>query len=147
VRSTLADALAAVVDLLRDMGIESYLFGAQAAILHGSPRTTADIDLTVELGDVPLPELVAQAKSRGFKIRVPDPVAFAERTRVLPVLHAETGIPVDLVLAASPLESECQRGNLDLARVRQLLTMLDQALDRSDLLTAFDTLEAAVPIA
>ena len=112
-RSALADALAAIVDLLGDLAVEGYLFGAQAAILHGSPRTTADIDLTV---------------------------ATAEDMIVMKVL---AGRGKDLDDARAILIA--QRGNLDLVRVRQLLTMLDQALDRSDLLTAFNALEAAVP--
>ena len=29
-----------------------YLFGAQAALLYGSPRLTADADFTVQLGQV-----------------------------------------------------------------------------------------------
>ncbi len=35
-----------------------------------------------------------------------DPVAFGRRTRVIPTVHAPTGIPVDLVLAGPGLEQE-----------------------------------------
>jgi len=37
---------------------------------------------------------------------VPDPITFAMRTRVLPLVHRATALPLDLVLAESPLEEE-----------------------------------------
>jgi hypothetical protein len=80
-----------------------YLFGAQAALLYGSPRLTADADLTVQLGRVPIEKLVDGLTQNGFELRVQDP-AFVRTTRVLPVLHCKSGFPADVVLGGPGLE-------------------------------------------
>jgi hypothetical protein len=82
-----------------------YLFGAQAVIVHGVPRLSADLDVTLTL--VPdAPEGFAQdMESAGFLLRVRDP-AFVIRTRVMPFVHQATGMPLDVVLAASGLEAD-----------------------------------------
>lgn len=41
----------------------------------------------------------------GFALRVSDP-DFVRRTRVMPFIHTPTGMPLDVVLAASGLEDE-----------------------------------------
>ena len=81
-----------------------YLFGAQAAILYGSPRTTADVDVTVELRKGQTPAFVRQMSKAGFALRVPDDDSFVATTRVLPFAHATTGLPLDVVLAGPGLE-------------------------------------------
>lgn len=80
-----------------------YLFGAQAALLYGSPRLTADADLTVQLGQVPVESLVDALTRHGFELRVDDP-AFIRTTRVLPILHRGSGFPADVVLGGPGLE-------------------------------------------
>ena len=94
-----------VADLLRDLGaaceeigVEWYLFGAQAALLHGSTRLTADVDATVALEAVPAREFVRVLSKHGFSTRFSDE-SFIEMTRVVPVVHDRTGLPADLVLA------------------------------------------------
>ena len=57
---TFRDVLVELARALDDAGVRYYLFGAQAAILHGVTRTSADIDVTVEAGattEVLLPAL------------------------------------------------------------------------------------------
>lgn len=54
-------------------------------------------------------------RAAGFTLRIDDP-EFVRRTRVLPFLHAATGMPLDIVLAGSGLEDEF----LDRARVVDL---------------------------
>lgn len=82
-----------------------YLFGAQAVNVHGRPRMTADVDVTVEIARGELPELVAQLQAAGFDLRVADPDEFVKATSVLPFLHVATAMPLDLVVAASGLET------------------------------------------
>jgi hypothetical protein len=36
---------------LRSLRVRWYLFGAQAALLYGASRLTADVDVTVQLGN------------------------------------------------------------------------------------------------
>jgi hypothetical protein len=101
-----------VVEALRDIevalsGLELrwYLFGAQAAIIHGAARATADLDVTVELGERTAAELIGRVRSHGFLLRVDEEdAAFIEQCRILPVVHSGSSLPVDLVLAGPGLE-------------------------------------------
>lgn len=95
------EALRAVFDRL---GLRWYLFGAQAAILYGSSRVTQDVDVTVELGRVPLAQLIESLAGAGFVSRTSDVEAHALATRVLPIEHGPSRTPVDLVLAGPGLE-------------------------------------------
>lgn len=82
-----------------------YLFGAQAVVAYGVPRLSADVDVTLRLTpDTPGP-FVEDMRAAGFEPRVDDP-EFVRRTRVLPFVHANTGMPLDVVLAGSGLEDE-----------------------------------------
>ena len=101
-----------VANLLADLGrafdargFRWYLFGAQAAIVYGVARLTADVDVTVQSSGIPTVEWMGDLERCGFEGRFADPV-FVEQTRVLPVLHAATGLPVDIVIAGPGLEDE-----------------------------------------
>jgi hypothetical protein len=80
-----------------------YLFGAQAALLYGSPRLTADADFTVQLGRVPTQVFAKALEQNGFELRAADE-AFVRTTRVLPILHRQSGFPADVVLGGPGLE-------------------------------------------
>lgn len=180
----LADLFGALAAVLRARGVRWYLFGAQAVAVYGVPRLTADVDATVDVpveGAADLAEALADA---GFVPRIDDLEAFVERTRVVPLAHVATGIPVDLVLAGPGLEMTfldrardidlagttvpvicpedlvtskilagrpkdledvrgilAQRvGELDLRLVRETLGLLEEALDRSDLIAELEKL-------
>lgn len=176
VRSPFVDLLGALAGVLSELGVRWYLFGAQAALLHGAARLTADVDVTVDLQGKD-PEVLAKAlTAAGFQMRVED-LTFTHRTRVLPVLHLATGIAADVVLAGPGLEElflqraqvhdldgipvpvacaedvivmkilagrpkdiedvvaiAAAHKGLDLHLVRSTLHMLEEALDRNDLL-------------
>ena len=102
-RSPLARALAALARVLEKQGVRWYLFGAQAALLYGAARLTADVDVTVDLGHWSLPDLVA-ALGGEFDLRVADAVRFAEETRVVPFVHRSSRMPLDIILAGPGLE-------------------------------------------
>lgn len=181
-RSPLAEVLADLGRAFAAIGVRWYLFGAQAAILYGAARLSADVDVTVALGDRRIAELVATLDASGFEARVPEPAAFAETSRVLPVVHRPTRMPADVILAGPGLEERflaqaevrtiedvvvpvasapdvvvmkvlagrpqdledvtavlrAQGDGLDAARPRAMLRELERALDRRDLLAAFD---------
>ena len=103
-RSPFAETLAALGRALGKLRIRWYLFGAQAALLYGSARLTADVDVTVHLGDRETADLVGGLEKAGFRLRVRDVNRFVATTRVLPMLHGRTGMPVDVVLAGPGLE-------------------------------------------
>jgi hypothetical protein len=175
-----ADLLAALARALDALGVRWFLFGAQAAILHGAARLSADVDVTIDLGPRTIPDLVA-ALAGDFDVRVADPVRFAEETRVLPFVHRPSRMPLDVILAGPGLEEQffagaterligetrvrvvsaedlvamkvlagrptdledvaavvrAHRDDLDLQKVRGTLGLLETALDRRDLLDAF----------
>ena len=103
-RSPLAEVLADLGRAFGTIGVGWYLFGAQAAILYGAARLSADVDVTVALGDRGVTELVESLEGAGFEARVPEAVAFAETSRVLPVVHRSTRMPADVILAGPGLE-------------------------------------------
>jgi hypothetical protein len=183
-RSPLAELLGDLARALARLGLRWYLFGAQAAIFHGVVRLTADVDVTVALGERTVTDLVRSLTESGFEARIEDVAGFAEESRVVPVFHRATRIPVDLVLAGPGLEerflSRAEERLVDELRipvaaaedlvamkllagrakdledaaaivrmrgarlrpeiVRETLRAVEQALDRSDLLPAFERL-------
>lgn len=102
--SGIADALGALARAFGELGLAWYVFGAQAAIVYGSARATKDIDVTVAADAVPVGTLLATLASHGLATRTPDPEALARTARVIPVVHAASGTPIDLVLAGPGLE-------------------------------------------
>ena len=100
--SGLAETLKSLAASFGELEVRWYVFGAQAAILHGVARATADIDVTVNLAEQPTALLANSLRAHGFALRVSDD-AFVAQTRVLPVTHS-SGVPVDVVLAGPGLE-------------------------------------------
>lgn len=80
-----------------------YLFGAQALVLRGFARATADVDVTVLPGPLPTERLVAAFRRHGFLPTLED-ATFVATTRVIPVVHRRTGLMVDVVLGGPGLE-------------------------------------------
>jgi hypothetical protein len=81
------------------------VFGAQAVNLLGYPRATADLDVTVDLGDVDPMMLVSALAKAGFEPRFADR-AFVMAARVIPVVHRASALPIDVVLAGPGLEQQ-----------------------------------------
>lgn len=102
--SALAELLGDLASALDGLGVRWYLFGAQAAIVYGVTRLTGDVDVTVDLGTLRTTDLVATLVRSGFQLRVADIDDFVASTRVLPLRHDRTRLPVDLVLAGPGLE-------------------------------------------
>ncbi len=101
------EVLRALAHVLRGLDLRWYLFGAQAVVIWGRPRMTADIDVTVALEPHASSALVDAMSGAGFVLRIATDVeAFVARTRVLPFLHEPSRIPVDVVLAGPGLEQE-----------------------------------------
>jgi len=98
------ELLAALAPVLGRWG-RWYLFGAQAVVLYGVPRLSADVDVTLALHPDTPERFAEDMRLAGFTLRVPDP-DFVRRTRVMPFVHAATAMPLDIVLAGSGLEDE-----------------------------------------
>jgi hypothetical protein len=75
-------------------------------LLHGQPRLTEDIDVTLGVGPDALARVREVCASLGLIVLPQDPEAFVLDTFVLPVRHAPTGIRVDLVFSTTPYEQQ-----------------------------------------
>ena len=183
---------------MRERDVRWCLFGAQAAIVWGSPRLSADVDVTADLDPVKVTDYIDTMHRHGFDVIFDDP-EFVDRTRVVPDLYERVGdvvddevvvtggpehrfrrsdhrarvdafcvgapcnsIAVDLggsfipvispedliitkILAGRAKDIEDIRGvmserrqSLDIARIRAILRLLEEALSRSDLLPLFE---------
>lgn len=91
---------------LRHHGCRWYLFGAQAVTIWGRPRLTTDVDVTVRLESGTTEDLVATLIAAGFRLPVGFTDEFVRTTRVLPLVHESSGMPLDIVLASPGLEEE-----------------------------------------
>jgi hypothetical protein len=100
------ETLERIAALLDGLGARWYLFGAQAAILHGASRLSADIDVTAQLGPSELSSMVEALPRAGFASRVRNPIAFSKETRVVPLVDTASEVPVDVVLAGAGPEEE-----------------------------------------
>lgn len=102
-RPAVKDVLVAFADVAKRLGLRWYVFGAQAVNLYGFPRATADLDLTVDLEGISAQMLLDKLVSAGFVARFAD-AAFIAATRVIPIVHRASKLPVDVVLAGPGLE-------------------------------------------
>jgi hypothetical protein len=99
---TLFEAGARLQRTLDDRGWRFCFIGGVANFRWGTPRLTADLDLTLLTGFSREAEF-ARILLTHLASRIPDPMEFAERYRVL-LLRTEEGMPVDIALGAMPFE-------------------------------------------
>lgn len=98
--------LARLTEALDASGIGFMVIGGQAVLVHGEPRLTQDIDVTLAAGPDRLPEVVAVCEAVGLEPLPEDVPVFVQRTFVLPAADTETGIRVDLIFSTTPYEAE-----------------------------------------
>jgi hypothetical protein len=127
-KTVLAELRAAAAGVVEKWCDGWYLFGAQAVVVWGRPRLTADVDVTVRLRFEDATSFWHDMERAGFRLRVSDPEAFLARTRVLTFLHVATKLPLDVVLAGPGIEDTFIT-KLDLAYTRSMVRTLEQALD------------------
>jgi len=82
------------------------IIGGQAVLLHGLPRMTKDIDITLGVDTQALDKVVTSIAATGLEI-IPDHFrSFVEKTFVLPARHQESGIRVDFIFSFVPYERQ-----------------------------------------
>jgi hypothetical protein len=79
-----AELFRSLAQVLHETGASWYVFGAQAVLLWGRPRFTADIDVTVRLDTLAPVDFAASMERAGFALRVSADDDFVKGTRVLP---------------------------------------------------------------
>lgn len=107
-RRTVAELLRALTAVMAERDLSWYLFGAQAAIVWGSPRLSADVDITATIEAAAVDSFVETMRQHGFRLLSTDS-DLLERTRVLPFVHRRTRMPLDVVLAGPGLEEDFLR--------------------------------------
>ena len=91
---------------LRRAEIPYMIIGGQAVLLHGLPRMTKDIDITLGVDTRDLGKVVKSVAAVGLEI-IPDQFeSFVEKTFVLPARHQESGIRVDFIFSFIPYERQ-----------------------------------------
>ena len=105
--SELAAALHQVASELDEAEIPYMVIGGLANLVWGDPRTTRDVDVTADISQVGTEGILEVAGRLGRPL-ADDPRDIAERGRLVP-LRTDSGVRVDLVLAALPFEMEAIR--------------------------------------
>jgi hypothetical protein len=90
-------------------GIPYMVIGGQAVLLHGEPRLTRDIDVTLGIAATGLAKVRQAVEKTGLRPSVSDVESFVRRTNVLPLTDEPTAIRVDLIFSLTPYESEAIR--------------------------------------
>lgn len=91
---------------MQRLGLDWYVFGAQAAVAYGHPRMTADVDITVFAGSLSAQPLADALVPAGFALRIDLGADFLREARLLPLVHGATAMPVDLMIASTRLHAE-----------------------------------------
>ncbi len=96
------DAVLAIGAFLEAEGIPHMVIGGVANLFWGVPRTTLDVDVTVWVEEIEIPQVIPRFADR-FRLLSNDPVEFVKETRVLP-METERGFRVDVIFGSLPFE-------------------------------------------
>jgi len=88
------------------------IIGGQAVLLHGEPRLTRGIDVTLGCEASELHRILLVARAAGLDPSVAGIEDFVRRTNVLPLTDGPTAIRVDLIFSFTPYESEAIRRSI-----------------------------------
>ena len=102
----LSGLLARLARALDDRQLPFMLIGGQAVLVHGVPRLTEDIDVTLEVDPRELPRVLELCGALGLTSLVTDVEAFVRETFVLPVRDEGTAMRVDFVFSTTPYERQ-----------------------------------------
>ena len=96
--------LAGLARALREARLPFMLIGGQAVLVHGRPRLTEDIDVTLGAGPERLDDLLGACRAAGLQVLPSDPATFVAETFVLPARHRPTGMRVDCIFSSTAYE-------------------------------------------
>lgn len=98
--------IARVSRSLEEREIPFMLIGGQAVLLHGEPRLTQDVDVTLGVSPDRVQEILEIVEAARLVVLPEEPAAFARETFVLPAEEPETGLRVDFIFSTTPYESQ-----------------------------------------
>jgi hypothetical protein len=82
------------------------LIGGQAVLVHGEPRLTQDVDVTLGAAPSRLDDVLAVCAAVGLSPLPRDIATFVRETFVVPAADPESGIRVDFIFSTTPYETE-----------------------------------------
>lgn len=82
------------------------VIGGQAVLLHGRPRLTEDIDVTLGTDPGALPRICQVCSALGLAPLPQDLERFVRETFVLPARHSDSGFRVDFIFSTTPYERQ-----------------------------------------
>lgn len=100
---TLLEKLATALDRA---GIPYMIIGGQAVLVHGEPRLTADVDVTLGIDTDRFDDIEALTRTLDYRILPQAPEDFIAETSVLPTMDGSSGIRVDFIFSNTPYERQ-----------------------------------------
>jgi len=91
---------------LRNEGIPFMLIGGQAVLLHGEPRLTLDIDVTLGVSPERLDDILSVSEALDLDPLPEEIRTFVRETFVLPCADSSSGIRVDFIFSTTPYETQ-----------------------------------------
>ena len=82
------------------------IIGGQAVLIHGRPRLTQDVDVTLGIDADHLDAILASCRTLKLTPRPKVPRAFVENTKVLPAQDGQSGLRVDFIFSDTPYERQ-----------------------------------------
>ena len=101
----LEQTLIKIAKLFLENDIPYMLIGGYSMVLHGCPRFTEDLDITLGV-DIDAFDKILNVVSNDFRTLVANPKEFAEKTNVLLLESVNTGIRIDLVFSFIDFERQ-----------------------------------------
>jgi len=98
--------VAHLADALERHGIPFMLIGGQAVLVHGEPRLTQDIDVTLGVDPSRLADVTAVCDELHLEVLPEDVDEFVRSTFVLPARHVGSGVRIDLIFSTTPYEAQ-----------------------------------------
>ena len=92
--------------VLEEREVPFMIIGGQAVLLHGEPRLTQDVDVTLGVGPARLPDVLSACQELDFEPLPENVQDFVQSTFVLPAADRVTGIRVDLIFSTTAYEAE-----------------------------------------
>lgn len=94
------------INFLQANGIPYALIGGLAASIRGRMRATEDVDIVVHCTVNDAISLLAKLGGSLFEPLFPEVESVVRQSQILPILHSETGVVVDLAIGTSGFEKQ-----------------------------------------
>jgi hypothetical protein len=101
-----AELLARLTRELSGRDLPFMVIGGQAVLVHGRPRLTEDIDITLAADPSRLGEVQATCTAVGLAALPEDVEGFVHETFVLPARDPTTAVRVDFIFSTTPYERQ-----------------------------------------